>query len=278
MKVVIAVATADTTLRAFVSSKRDLIVPPEAIAKGYLRDVNVRFSPQIFAVDQKPTPAALGEWLGRLAASTDGLILLIDQSYRHLAADYEDAYFVASLPEPHGKIVQNYIRSVLAPILRHFSFYSQRFDNLNNQRILLLPLDIFLADDLQLLRTQMTHEKMQPGFGQRLDEVVAALRGRGRPKTKTRYKAAYLVDDRPLWFRYGPEKHALVETTAPPHQGRCWHNSLFRFGRAYDPRLHHNVDDDSDPTSVHDNFTSCHGQIFTANGQSHLNVFPNGYL
>ena len=278
MKVVIAIATTDAALRAYVSNKRDLIVPPEATAKGYLREANARFSVQILAIDKALTPAELGKWLGRLAVTTDGLILLIDQNYRHLAADYEDAYFVASLPEPHGKIIQNYIRSVLAPILHPFSFYSQRFDNLNNQRILLLPLDIFLADDLQLLRARMTHNKMQPSFSQHIDELVAALRQRAGPKTKTRYKTVYLKDDRPLYFRYGPEEHAVVETTPPPHHAKCWHNSLFRFGRAYNPRRHHNVDDASDPTSVHGDFTGCHGQVFTANGDSHLNVFPNGYL
>ncbi|CAK0774787.1 conserved hypothetical protein [uncultured Gammaproteobacteria bacterium] len=276
MKVVIAIATAHAALRAFVSSKRDVIVPPEATANGYL--CNARFSPHIFEVNQNSTPREIGAWLRRLAESTDGLILLIDQNYRHLAADYEDAYFVASLPEPHGRIIQNYIRSVLAPILRHFSFYSQRFDSFNQQRIFLLPLDVFRANDLQLLRARMTHEKMLPGFGQRLDELVAQLRNRGRPKTKTRDKKVYFVDDRPLWFRYGPEEHAFVETTVPPHHEKCQHNSLFRFGRAYNPRLHHNVDDDSNPTSVYGDFTSCHGQVFTASGQSHLDVFPNGNI
>ena len=278
MKVVIGVATADAVLRAFVSSKRNLIVPPEATKKGYLHVQSVRFSPQIFAIDQKPTGPELGEWLRRISVGVDGLILLIDQHYRHLASDYEDAYFVASLLKPHGRIVQNYIRSALAPILRHFSFYSERFDRLNNQRIMLLPLDIFQANDLHLLRSRLTHEKMQPGFGQHLDGFVAALRHRGRPKTKTRFKTVYMLDDRPLWFRYGPEQHAHVETMVPPHHDKCWHNSHFRFGRAYNPRLHHNVDDDSEPTSVYGQFRCCHGQIFTANGQSHVNIFPNGYV
>jgi hypothetical protein len=278
MKVVIGVATTDAALRAFVSSKRDLIVPPEALAKGYLKDVNVRFSAQILAIDHKTTAADLGAWLARLAAATDALLLLIDETARHLAADYEDAYFVATLSEPRGKVLQNYIRSVLAPFLRNFSVYSQRFDSLNNQRILLLPLDIFLAEDVAQLRTRMTTGKMQPGFGQRLDELIAAIRRRSHPKTKTRFKTVYLVDDRPLWFRYGPEEHAMVETTVPPHADKCWHNSLFRFGRVYNPRMHHNVDDDSKPTSVHGDFVCCHGQTFTASGQSHLNVFPNGYI
>lgn len=278
MRVLIAVATANAALRTFVLSKRDLIVPPESLSKGYLREANVRFSSRIFAIDKDPTSLALGEWLARLAQTADGLILIIDQQYRHLASDYEDAYFIVSLPEPHGKILQNYIRSALAPILRNYSLYSQRFDTLNHQRLLLLPLDIFLAEDLKLLRACMTHEKMDSGFGQRLEYLLAALRSRARPKTRTRFKRSYVVDDRPLWYRYGPEEHAYVETTAPPHDLKCWHNSAYRFGRAYNPRLHHNVDDDSVPTQVYGEFIRCHGQGFTATGESHLNIFPNGHF
>lgn len=150
MRLVLGVATADATLRAFVSSKRDLIVPPEALAKGYLKEARVRISAQILALDHQSTSADLGYWLGRLAGSADALLLLIDKDHRHLVADYEDAYFIAALPEPRGKIIQNYIRASVAPVLRHFATFSQLFDSLNNQRILLLPLDIFLAEEVAL--------------------------------------------------------------------------------------------------------------------------------
>lgn len=278
MKVVIAVATADATLRAYLAANRNNVVPPEIGARGYLLEKGTRFSVQILAVDHQTAPAAIGHWLRRLAAVADGLILLIDDALRHLASDYEDAYFVAGLPAYPGRVLQNQVRSAVAPILRHFASYSQRFDDFRNQRVLLLPLEIFLAADLDALRARLTTQKMAPGLGGDLDRLIAALNQRARPKTRQRFRRVYLVDDRPLWYRYGPERHRIVETTMPPHYEKCWHNSRFRFGRLYDDRLHHNVDDDSDPTRVHGQFTTCHGYVFVANGESHLNVFPNGYL
>lgn len=124
----------------------------------------------------------------------------------------------------------------------------------------------------------MTAQKMNPGLGEDLDRLIAAINRRARPKSKKRFRTVYLVDDRPLWYRYGPERHKIVQTVTPPHHEKCWHLSRFRFGRLYDDRLHHNVDDDSDPTQVYGNFVTCHGAVFSANGESHLNVFPNGFI
>lgn len=278
MKVVIAIATADATLRAYVAANRNTVVPPEIGAQGYLLEKGARFSVQLRAIDQQTAPDAVGDWLRRLAEKADGLIVLIDDGLRYLARDYDDAYFVASLPTYPGRILQNQVRSAVAPILRRFVSYSQRFDHFRNQRVFLLPLEIFLADDLAELRARLTLWKMNPGLGGDLDRLVAALNQRARPKTKQRFRSVYLVDDRPLWYRYGPERHGIVETTMPPHCEKCWHNSRFRFGRRYDDRLHHNVDNDSHLTQVYGKFRTCHGCVFVANGESHLNVFPNGYL
>lgn len=278
MRVVIAVATADARLRTYLAGNRNIVVPPDIANRGYLQEKGTRFSVQILAVDPQTAPAEIGAWLRRIAVASDGLILLIDDALRHLVSDYEDAYFVAGLPDYTGRILQNQVRSAIVPILRHFVSYSQRFDNFRNQRVLLLPLEIFLAADLDTLRARLTAQKMAPGLGGDIDRLVAALNQRAGPKTRRRFRRVYHVDDRPLWYHYGPERHRVVETTMPPHQEKCWHNSRFRFGRLYDDRLHHNVDNDSKPTQVHGNFTTCHGSVFVAGGQSHLNVFPNGYV
>lgn len=278
MKVVIAAATSNAALRTYLAANRANIVPPDVLENGYWHDKGTRFSVRIKEIDQLTTGADLGVWLRRVATATDGLILLIDEQSRHLAADFEDAYFVVGLAAYPGRVMQNQVRATMAPVLRHFASYCQRVDSLANQRILLLPLDIFLAADLAVLRDRMTLRKMEPGLGGDLDSLIGALARRSRPRKHKRFRKVYLVDDRPLWYRYGPERHRIVETTMPPHADKCWHNSLFRFGRLYDDRLHHNVDDGSVPTQVYGNFVTCHGAPFAASGQSHLNVFPNGYL
>jgi len=279
MRIVIAVATADVALRAFLAANRDRAVPPEIGSHPHLRDRGARLSVQLQSIDYNTTADDLDDWLRRLADGSEALILLIDEGYRHLVQDLEDAYFVSSIPLYHGRIAQNQVRAALASIMRHFVAYSQRFDDLRNLRVLLLPLDIFMAADLAELRARMTTGKMLPGLGEDIDRLIAAVNRRGRPKSKRgRYSKVYLVDDRPLFYRYGPERHKIVQTVKPPHHEKCWHRSRFRFGRLYDDRLHHNVDDGSSPTSVHGNFATCHGDIFVANGESHLNIFPNGFI
>lgn len=278
MRIVIAVASANAALRAYLAANRNGAAPPEMLARGYLKEKAARFSVQVFALTPTTTSDDLGVWLRDVTRSSEGAIVVIDEDHRALMAPFEDAYFIASFPPYPGRVLQNQVRSALAPILRHFVSYSERFDALKNQRILLLPLDIFQSVELTALRTRLTLAKMRPGLADDLDGFLAALDARARPKSRRRGKTIYLVDDRPLWYRYGPERHAIVQTIKPTHPEQCWHLSRYRFGRLYDDRLHHNVDDDSKPTKVYGQFSSCHGQAFAASGQSHLNVFPNGYV
>lgn len=278
MRIVIAVATADAALQSFLAAKRAKVVPQSTIDKGYFAEKQARFSLQLQALDEKTDADTLGAWLRRIAKSADALILLIDQNFRHLAGPYEDAYFVADMPQYPGTVMQNQVHSILAPILRHFANYSRLFDSQKNQKVLLLPLDIFLADALHDLRIRLTFSKMNGGFADDVERIISKINERARPKGQRRFKRVYFVDDRPLWFHLGLEQHAMAETGAPPHSEHCWHTSCFRFGRRFDCKRHFNVDDDSKPTKVFGSFTTCHGDTFKASGQSHLNIFPNGFI
>jgi len=278
MKFVIGFATSESRLRDYVAANRNKIVPKEHSSRGYFCEKNIRFSVQIFAVNAGTDIHQIDEWLRRISSDAEGLILLVDDASRHLFGVFEDAYFISSLPVYLGNVSQNQITSAVAPVLRNFAFFSQRFDCLRTQKIALLPLDIFVAAELCEFRQLMTYRKMLPGFATEFDKTIAELSERARPKSRQRFKKTYYVDDRSLWYRYGPERHRVVETTKPPHDEKCWHNSRFRFGRLYDDRLHFNVDTDSEPTSVSGKFMSCHGEMISKSNESHLNVFPNGYL
>jgi hypothetical protein len=277
MKVVVGFATADAAVRTFLFARRGQAIPPGSVAQGYFCDRNARFVIQTYPLETATDAGDLQSWLEGLAAGCDGLILLIDHAARHLTADVEDAYFVASLPAYPGRFLQNRIHAMLAPVLRHYAAYCRLFDHFRTQKMLLLPFEVFHAAELAALRKRLTSDKMLPGLAQELEHLLQMLGARERPKRHRRFRKVYLVDDRPLWYRYGPERHKLVETAAPPHAAKCWHNSRFRFGRLYDDRLHHNVDDGSDPTHVHGQFTDCHGDPFVATGESHLGIFPNGF-
>ncbi len=280
MRLILAFATADAAFLSYVRNKRNGVIPTELRNQGYWKTVPVRFDVQINEIGLKTPPLDIGQWLQRLASITDMLILIIDESLRNLVHDYEDAYFVVSRPQYPGQNLQNELRALLAPTLRQFAAYAMRFAMLRNRRPLLLPFDIFLAPELNDLRQRMTADKMEPNLAEDLDELLSELNRRAKPKRKNvkAGDALFLVDDRPLYYRYGPEHHALPGTASPPHHHKCSHNSLFRFGCSYDPGLHHNVDDGGDPSSVSGSFTSCHGQAVHVHGKTHLNIFPNGHI
>lgn len=277
MKIVIGFATADAALRTFLFARRSQVIPADAVAQGYFAERSVRFVIQTFPLENHTTSGELEEWLRGLAENCDGLILLIDPTSRQLTADYEDAYFIVSLSSHRGRVLQNRIHAMLAPVLRHYAVYCRLFEQFRTQKMLLLPLDVFEAAELAALRQRLTLDKMLPGLAPELERLLRRLGSRESPKQQHRFRKVYLVDDRPLWYRYGPERHKLVETTVPPHHMKCWHNSQFRFGRLYDDRLHHNVDTGKTPTRVYGHFMGCHGDAVIATGQSHLGIFPNGF-
>lgn len=278
MRVVIAVATANAALRNFLASNRPNVIPQGTIEKGYFAERQARFSVQIQALDENSSADAIGAWLKRISKTADAVILLIDQNCRQLVTPYEDAYFIVNIPPYPGAVLQNQVFATLAPILRHFANFCRIFDSQKNQKVLLLPLDIFLADELNELRARLTVNKMDVGFADDVEQKISRLNERARPKGQRRFKRVYFVDDRPLWFHFGLEQHAMAETGVPPHAEHCWHTSCFRFGRRFDCKRHFNVDDDSTPTKVFGSFITCHGETFNASGQSHLNVFPNCFI
>ncbi len=278
MRVTLAFATADAKLLPYLRTQRQAVLPAELRNQGYWKGCHIAV--QFNEISLKTSADELGKWLRRLASAADALILIVDEDLRGTVHEFEDAYFVVSRPKYPGKNMQNELRAVIAPALKHFGIYLSRFNSLRNQRILLLPLDIFQAAELDDLRQRLTFDKMEPQLAEDLDLLLSELNDRARPKTKTRKqgKAVHLVDDRPLFYRYGPEHHALPETGRPPHAEKCWHNSLFRFGRAYDGGLHHNVDDGDDPSHAAGKFVGCHGQMVEVMAKPYLNIFPNGHV
>lgn len=149
MRIVIAVATANGALRSFLAKQRPNVVPQGTVQKGYFAERQARFFVQLQAIDEKVSADSLGAWLRRIANPADALILLIDKDSRHLVQSYEDAYFIAEIPEYPGSVMQNQVSATLAPIIRHFGNFCRLFDSQKNQKVFLLPLDIFKAVDLK---------------------------------------------------------------------------------------------------------------------------------
>ena len=277
MRVGVVVATPDLAFRTFLNARKDSALPTATVRKEY-GDGRVTFAVLPFAIDAAASADDFGGWLDRTSARFDGLIVLIDAAYAHLADAMRDAFFVISFASHYpGTNHLNRFGAVIAPILKNYSALMSAFLDLKFRKVLLLPLANFKAQDLVTLRDLVGRKGNVTGFGERLLDLLAKLRDRQTPKKRASYQQTYLVDDAPWYFAYGHEHHASAPTGVPPHEMRCRPNSRFRFGLAYDTRRHWNVSDGHPAGTISGSFACCHGPAVQVAATTHINMFPNDY-
>src|SRR3546814_7860718 len=85
--------------------------------------------------------------------------------------------------------MQNQVNSTLAPIIRHIGNFCRLFDSQKNQKIFLLPLDIFKADELKRLRERLTILKMEVGLSEDVESIISKINDRARPKGQRRFRS-----------------------------------------------------------------------------------------
>lgn len=278
MRLNIVIATPDQNLRNFAGIRKEKLVPDGVHANSYLRRPECQFRINALKIDNNSKIEDVTANFLELSPTSDGFILLIDDAFSHLADGVRDAVFVVPFQGSYpGKITQNRIGAILAPTLRHYAHLGQRLGDGKFRKILLLPLEIFVAVELKKLRNLLTRDNIKPGFGERLDTLLSCFRDRQVPKNRATYPDKFIRDDRPLFFHYGYKEHSFVEKH-PPHTPTCVLNSDFRFGCRYNGRRHFNVSEEHSDHKVSGDFLSCHGQRVTVSKRTHVNVFPNGFL
>lgn len=278
MRLDVVFATPDPTLRTFIGLRKERLIPVSVLAKGYFERSGSTLRVSSLEIGNGTSIADLTEQVVARSAGTDGLILMIDGCFVHLAQGVRDAAFVVPFDGHYGgKSLQNRIGAILTPTLKHYAYLAERFGDGKFRKILLLPLDIFRSDELARLRDLVARDNMTAGFGERLDGLLASFSDRQLPKKRAAYPDKYLRDDRRLFFQYGHEEHAHVEAHAP-HTATCVFNSDFRFGCRYDKRRHFNVSEEGENDKVSGEFLSCHGQLANVTKRSHVNIFPNGFV
>lgn len=274
MKLTIIVATADLQVQAFVGQQKQAIIP-DGIVQRFRRPLKIA----VFAFQLSPATSDddVTDYLVGLKGSADAVVILVDGRYEEMFSRYQDAFFISSYsPALGGKSMKNFFSMVLAKVLRNFAVLSQRFDDAKFQKVLLLPLHIFEADELAETRALVHRDTRRDDFPTMLDQCLGALRRRQTPKTRAKGKKVYLKDDADRFFEYGLERHARIETTSPPHARFCDLNASFRFGRAYESDRHFNVSRSGEQSSG--KLASCHLQEVGFRRRSHLNIFPNGFF
>jgi hypothetical protein len=278
MKLRVLFATSDQTLRTFIGLRKVSLIPPSMISDGYWAKRGVRFDVCALEINANMSSSDFAEMIHTQAEQFDAVVLLIEDACHHLAEGVRDAVFTVDFLKKYGgKSTQNRIGAILTQTLKRFAVVAQKFEDNKFRKLMLLPLDMFQASELKAMRKLITRDNFTSGFNEALDRVLAQFEPRQRPKKRMTFPDKYVIDDRPLFYQYGHEQHALVERNTP-HTAICVLNADFRFGCRYDARRHYNVTKEKKDDPVSGAFISCHQQAVSVRPCSHINVFPNGFM
>lgn len=276
MKVAALFVCADAQLYSAVNSNRERLIP-SALRK--------RWSEMVFSViplqlESGASEAQCVNAIENVADGFDGVLVLTPP---HLAASLSrcrEALFVFEY-QPIGAPtnIQNQASGLLQRALTNFGYLLQLASQLKHRRALLLPLKDFSAPAIGELRNLFEDVAGNPQFIRTLERILADLRRYQVPKrvAKDEVHPVYIDEDEKAFDR-GRESHAEAEIAIPPHDLMCGLNKTFRFGVAYDCRLHFNVTTKGDVRGHC--FAGCHAPYGEKRVRraSHANLFPNGYV
>ncbi len=280
MTLFVVVATAHEAVISQVTERRAALVPSELRARGFAELGGEEVALSVFRVGPTDT---LTDAITHIEAldldAASGLILLTDERLPGLVELLGDVFSVSRFTPPgHQDDVGSIVGAILGKALRAHYLLKTRFDDLKYQQILRLPLRNFEAPEIDQMRTVCRDIMNQPDFRSTLDQVLARLRKRRRPKKVSKSPRNYLVDDDGKYFELGHKRHAQAETAQPPHNQLCVLGIDFRFGRRFDKGRHFNVSRDRNAILKGD-FPDCHDvRRRAARGADHLNMFSNDFF
>lgn len=275
MKTAILVVAANKDLNTFVGLKKDRALPAQIPSHRYFLEKTVSFEVKAFLFSGTKDESAFLTEVTKIYDVVDAIIVLLDKDVLYLDSMLGSSAFIRKFDSCSGNI-QNAFRRAVANAMKEFAIVSRLFDDIKFQKILLLPLRNFLADELVSLKYLV--ENGGEDFSKRVDALIARLRKRQTPKKISRSCTIYYKDDRNFYFEYGHEKHARPDSKMPPHLINCMLTAKFRFGRRYDSHRHFNVSCERKEEVVRASFHDCHGQSCEVGGRSHVNLFPNDFL
>lgn len=279
MKLFICLVTPDEKLRRHFGRGKDGIIPAEVFKRGPL----AHNRPQVTVIAWTPTApfssADLERFLLHRARGHDACILVVDVEWRQHVRDIGNAAFVVPFEaEAAGENPKNFFFGIFARTLRNFAQILAKFRRGDDGKLLALPLRNFKADQLVEIARLCREEPMSGSLSNDVEQQLAGLRTRVRPRRKSSFKTTYAVDDATRFFAYGLERHAQFGT-GTPHRPYCEVAGLFRFGVRLDERRHYNVSEtEGDRTKIEGDFPDCHGEAHAVADKTHLNMFANDYF
>jgi hypothetical protein len=265
-------------LTADKSVSPDIVIRKEGLIPADIRQRHPYISIVSYPIDNSTTLAELANYFVGKSSSNNGVIVLCDNRYPHLARALSTPLFTVIFDHMlRGKTLHNYLGTTLSKVIRAFNSFAVRFDDAKYQKLLILPLRNFCAEELRELHALFRNGVRADGeFNAAIDLLLGALSSRRKPKAKTTYEKIYLVDDRKHFFEYGKEIHCKLETGVPPHDPLCAVSGIYRFGKRYDVDRHFNVS--TEARTISGIFEDCHGVNAERGPCSHVNMFPNDFF
>lgn len=207
-----------------------------------------------------------------------GVILLTDNTLADLVNHFGDMFSVNIFVAPkYGQNVVNLLQAIIAKVIRTYKIYRTRFNDKKYQQILRLPMRNFTAVEIQELRVTCHDMMNRNNFGQELDGLLKRFRARQLPKKASAGPTTYIVDDDGKHFTLGNELHAQAETSIPPHNDLCILRNRFRFGRAFNGRIHYNVSRDNGDKMTGE-YIDCHNSMRSNLVATHINMFTSDFF
>lgn len=275
MIVWVGVASPDEAIRMFVGRQKGQIAPPDLLQPQRFGGQRLRVRASSFVPETDgPTAADLEKFVLQRGADADGIILLVDQEWLHLAEHLRSSCFCVPIGGPlEGGNVQNSIHRVTARALKTWWQVRLRFLEAKDIKLLSLPLRNFQADELLALANAVRAAPVE--ITNELQEGLKKLRSRVRPRRRSTRKTVYVVDDAKRFYVFGHERHARPETGGD-HRPSCAISARFRFGCRIDDQRHYNVSDsEGDKTTIAGKFRNCHDVETDEKRSTHLNMFAS---
>lgn len=279
MKIYIGLLTEDRELRSSLGRLKDAAVPKDSSSKGYFASQVPSFSFGAWVPEPGVSQADCERFLLERTQDAKACILLVENRCLSYVENVRDATFSVVFERSQvDNNYKNFFHKTLGRALRFLGYLLCKTNDEAYCRLLALPLRNFHAAELGYLATLCRDNSSSGDFHSAVDQKLALLNKRLRPRRRTNHKQIYAVDDNQRFFVHGKEHHGRF-ATGEPHRPSCEMAGLFRFGCRIDELRHYNVSEgEGDTTGIEGEFVDCHGNRHRVKSESHLNMFANDYF
>lgn len=210
------------------------------------------------------------------AGDADCCVVVLDTTTAASAAWFSPFFLVVEAEASLGnRLAKNVLSQAYTKAFKRAKAVRVKFEDRKTQKLLLLPAKNCVCPELPELFRLCDPSLPSATFGEVLEVTLKSLRSRVDPKTNTARPETYIKDDSGRHFRLGHEKHAQADDAQPPHTGFCKAGKQFRLGMRLDEYLHFNVSEAKG--LIGGEFRDCHDTVAKVSGETHLNMFPNGF-